>query len=339
LKKTFKIILNFVVFPSIGILLLYLAFKNVDIEKLWNQLKGANFYWVGLSLVLAVTGFYSRALRWKILIEPLGYNPSNKNTFLAVFIAYFANIGMPRLGEITRCGSLNKTDNIPVDKLFGTVITERVIDFLCLLIIIAFVLVVKFKQVSGFFIDNIFNPLFNNYFSSPKFWIIFIISTVTLIALLLLFRKKLLKVSLIKKMVSFFTGLTSGLKSVFKMKKVGLFFFHTILIWAMYILMTYVAFFSIKETSNLSFLDSIFILTIGGLGMSVPVTNGFGAYHWIVALGINMLLGIQLTDISNSPGLLFATICHESQTLMVLLLGPIALFMVFFAKKKKTSSI
>ena len=157
MKKTFKIILNFVVFPSIGILLLYLAFKNVDIQKLWSDIQDANFYWIGLSLIFALLGFVSRALRWKILIEPLGYSPSNKNTIIAVFIAYFANIAMPRLGEITRCGSLNKTDNIPIDKLIGTVITERVIDFLCLLLLIAFVLVVKFEEVGGFFAKKIFS--------------------------------------------------------------------------------------------------------------------------------------------------------------------------------------
>ena len=90
-------------------------------------------------------GFISRALRWILLIEPLGYKPSSRNAILAVITAYFANIAMPRLGEITRCGSLNKTDNIPMDKLIGTVITERVIDFLTLLLLIAFVLIMKFK--------------------------------------------------------------------------------------------------------------------------------------------------------------------------------------------------
>ena len=105
----------------------------------------------------------------------------------------------------------------------------------------------------------------------------------------------------------------------------------------MYVLMTYAVFFAIDPTKNLSFLDAFFVLTIGGLGMSAPVQNGFGAYHWIVALGVNMLLGINIPDISNTPGLLYATICHESQTLMVLLTGPIALFLVFFAQKKKKS--
>ncbi len=328
MKKTFRIILNFIVFPSIGILLLYLAFKNVDLYKLWDGIKNANFYWVGLSLIFAVLGFISRALRWKLLIEPLGYKPSNKNAILAVFIAYFANIAMPRLGEITRCGSLNKTDNIPIDKLFGTVITERVIDFITLLLMISFVLIVKFKQVGGFFAKEIFNPLYDKYFSSIYFWLIFILTILIIAVFIIFMRKRLIKIPFFHKINEFLKGLVHGLKSVFKMKKVGLFFFHTAFIWSMYILMTYVTFFSIDATKNLSFIDSFFILTIGGLGMSAPVQNGFGAYHWIVSLGL-MLYGISQAD-----GLLFATICHESQTLMVLITGPIAMLLVFLAKKK-----
>ncbi len=328
MKKTFRIILNFVVFPLVGILLLYLAFKNVDLYKLWDGIKNANFYWVGLSLIFAILGFISRALRWKILIEPLGYSPSNKNTILAVFIAYFANIAMPRLGEITRCGSLNKTDKIPMDKLIGTVITERVIDFLTLLLMIAFVLIVKFKQVGGFFNKEIINPLYNRYFSSYIFWIIIISALVFSFSFLFFMRQKLMGITVFQKLNIFIKGIFHGLKSVFKMKNFGLFFAHTIFIWTMYVLMTYVVFFAIEPTKNLTFIDAFFILTIGGLGMSAPVQNGFGAYHWIVSLGL-MLYGISQAD-----GLLYATICHESQTLMVLITGPIAMLLVFLAKKK-----
>ena len=329
MKKTFSILLNFVVFPVIGILLLYFAFKNIDLQKLWADIKNANFYWIGLSLIFALLGFASRALRWRLLIEPLGYKPSVKNTILAVLMAYFANLAMPRLGEITRCGSLTKTDNIPMDKLFGTVISERVIDFITLLILIAFVLVMKFDQVGGFFKDNIIDPLHEKYFSSSFFWIIAVLVLASFVLVIYIFRKKIVKNKLFQRINNFVKGLFTGLKSVFKMKKIGLFLAHTVFIWTMYALMTYVVFFAIEPTKNLTFLDSIFILTIGGLGMSAPVQNGFGAFHWIVSLGL-MLYGISQAD-----GLLYATMCHESQTLMILVLGPIAMVMIFLTKKKK----
>lgn len=329
LKKAFNLILNFVIFPSVAIALLYLAFKNVNISELWDKIKNANFYWVGLSLVFSILGFISRALRWKLLIEPLGYNPSKKNTVLAVFIAYFANMAMPRLGEITRCGSLNKTDKIPMDKLIGTVITERVIDLLTLFLIIGFVLVVKFEEVGSFFNQQIFQPIYNKYFLSGKLWLVLLGILILIIVSFILFRKKIYKISFVQKINIFLKGLSNGVKSVFKMKKIGLFIAHTIFIWTMYVLMTYVVFFSIEPTKNLTFIDAFFVLTIGGLGMSAPVQNGFGAYHYIVSLGL-MLYGISQAD-----GLLYATICHESQTLMVLITGPIAMAMVFLSKKVK----
>ena len=329
MKKTFSILLNFVVFPSIGTLLLYFAFKDIDLHKLWADLKNANFYWIGLSLIFALLGFASRALRWKLLMEPLGYKPSAKNTILAVITAYFANLAMPRLGEITRCGSLNKTDHIPIDKLFGTVISERVIDFITLLILIGVVLIMKFNQVGGFFKDNVLTPLYEKYFSSSFFWMVAIVTLICLVLVIYFFRKVIIKNILFQRISNFFKGLITGLKSVFKMKKIGLFLAHTFFIWTMYTLMTYVVFFAIDPTKNLTFLDSIFILSIGGLGMSAPVQNGFGAYHWIVSLGL-MLYGISQAD-----GLLYATICHESQTLMILVLGPIAMVMIFLTKKKK----
>lgn len=333
MKKTLRIILNFIVFPSIGIILLYLAFKDIDINKLWNDIKSANFYWVALSLVFSLFGFVSRALRWKLLIEPLGYKPSSKNTILAVVIAYFANIAMPRLGEITRCGTLTKTDRIPMDKLIGTVITERIIDLLTLFILIAFVLITNFKEVGGFFTDQVFNPLFEKYFSSVTFWIISVTVILFTIVLFYYLKKKLKANIFFQKINNFIKGLFTGLKSVFKMKKLGLFLLHTVFIWTMYILMTYVVFFAIEPTKQLTLIDSFFILTIGGLGMSAPVQNGFGTYHWIVSLGL-MLYGISQAD-----GLLYATICHESQTLMVLILGPVALLLVFLTNKKVNAQL
>jgi len=237
---------------------------------------------------------------------------------------------MPRLGEITRCGSLSKTDNIPMDKLVGTVITERVIDFITLLLMIFFVLIIKFKKVGGFFNNEIFNPLYNNYFSKYIFWIIIISALVFSVGFLFLMRQKLMGMSVFQRINNFIKGLSEGLKSVFRIKKLRLFFAHTLFIWIMYVLMTYVVFFAIEPTRNLTFTDSFFILTIGGIGMSAPVQNGFGAYHWIVSNGLLMVLNIPIEG-----GLSYATICHESQTLMVLFTGPIAMFLVLFAKKKK----
>ena len=128
MRNTIIQILKIAGFLSLGILLLYFAFKGVALDELANIIRDANFWWVGLSLVFLSLSFLSRARRWVLLIEPLNYKPSLKNTFYSLMVGYLANFALPRLGEVTRCVTLGKKEKIPVDSLFGTVIIERFID-------------------------------------------------------------------------------------------------------------------------------------------------------------------------------------------------------------------
>ena len=147
LKKKILKILYHLVFLALGILLLYFAFRGINLNELLIGLKSANYSWVFLSLIFAFLGFLIRAYRWNLLIEPLGYNPSLRNTFYAVAIGYLANFALPRLGEITRCGTLNKTENTPFDALLGTVFVERVIDVISLFLLILLI----FFEITIFF--------------------------------------------------------------------------------------------------------------------------------------------------------------------------------------------
>lgn len=294
--------------------------------------KDVNYYWVILSLGFATAGFVIRAIRWKLLIEPLGHSPSNKNLILAVIIGYFANIAIPRIGEVTRCASVNKTDKIPVNSLLGTVIIERIIDMLSLLILIAVVLVAKISLFKTFFKDNLFIPLYNKYSTSFNYWYIFIFIIVAILVFLLI-RKKLMKTALYHKAVEFLKGLYDGFMTFLKMKKRGKFILYTLLIWFAYFLQTYIVFFALKSTSNLTLFDGLFILVAGSLGMVVPVQSGFGAYHWIVTLGL-MMYGISQTD-----GLLYATLCHESQMILFIIIGSISMFIVFAGKNKNKAEV
>jgi len=329
LKKKINIVLNFIVFPSLAILLLYLAFKGIDLEKAWKELLKADFRWVMISLVFALGGFFFRALRWRLLLQASNQNPPIRTTLYAVVVAYFANIAIPRMGEVTRCATLKKTNDIPLDVSFGTVITERIIDFITLLLIISTVLILDFSFFSNFFWENALEPIVSKFSESKTPLLILVVFFLLIFAALLFFRKKILRLSFVKKGMNFLKGLIKGLFSVFHLKQNGLFLLYTVFIWTCYILMTYVVFFALPSTSHLSFTDSLFVLSIGGLGMSAPVQNGFGAFHWIVSRGL-MLFGV-----SQSDGLLYATLCHESQTLMVLILGPITLLLLFLYNKKK----
>ena len=135
-------------------MLTYFTYKerlSLGLNKVGRDLAGANYFWVGLSLIMALISHWYRALRWNLLINTLGYKPRAIITFYSVLIGYLANVAVPRLGEVTRCGVLSKSENIPADKLFGTVLLERGIDLLCLLALVIIAFVLQLDVLSGFF--------------------------------------------------------------------------------------------------------------------------------------------------------------------------------------------
>lgn len=327
-KKYFKV-LQFLIFLAIGVLLLYFAFKDIDFNNLLNAIINANYLWISLALLAAFVALISRSIRWNMLINPLGFNPKVSNSYHALILGYVANMAIPRIGEITRCGVLGKTENIPVEKLIGTVILERFVDFICLMILILVIFFTKIQFYGSFFVSKIFSPLYNSISNNKLLLILFVLFFIIGIVFIIVFKNRLKKHKLLAKIYNFILGLLDGIKTITKLKNFWLFIFHTILIWFMYFLMTYLMFFSIEQTSFLSPADGLFVMIIGGLGMTAPVQGGFGAFHWIVSLGL-MLYGISMED-----GLIYATISHESQALFMLLLGGISFIILFFNKKVK----
>ncbi len=337
MKKSLLNILKFLAFLSLGIVLLYFAFKGINFQQLVKAFESVNYSWVALSLLFAFIAYASRAYRWRLLIEPLGYKPSFSNSFYALMIGYLANFAFPRIGEITRCGTLNRTDKIPVDSLIGTVIIERAIDLLSLITLLIILIVAKFDFFGSFFNKNIFNPFYKKVAETFNFSVViwvFIFGTIFLFILLyFIFRARLTKLLFVKKTKKVIKGVMSGIRTVYTMKKRGSFLLHTLIIWLMYWLMTYIVVFAIPATSDLTMIDGLFLLVIGGLGMSAPVQGGIGAYHWIVSLGLT-IYGIPRTD-----GLVFATVSHESQALFAIALGTMSFLILFFAGKKKAVTV
>ncbi len=337
MKNSIIKIINFFIFLTIGLILLYFAFKGIDFNSLLNDLKNANYSWVALSLVFAFFAYASRAYRWKLLIEPLNYNPPFKNVFYAVMVGYLANLAFPRIGEITRCGSLTKSDKIPIDSLIGTVIIERAIDMVVLLLLLFVIFVAKIEYFGSFIKENIFIPVYNKFINAVDFPFYYWIGIVALIsgfiALFYYFRKKLKRVKIIHKFRKLLRGVFAGIKTVTKMRNRWEFLLHTVIIWVMYFFMTYVVVYAIPATQSLKPIDGLFLLVIGGLGMAAPVQGGIGAFHWIVSSGL------LLYDISKTDGLVFATIQHESQVFMVLILGTLSLLMLFLNSRRKRKII
>lgn len=328
MKRKIIQVLKFIVLFSIGILFLWLAFRSVDFKKLAEGLKKANYYWLLLSVFFAIVAYLSRSRRWQLLIHPLGYKPSFRNTFHSMMFGYLANLALPRAGEITRCVALGKKERIPVDQLVGTVIIERTIDLLSVFILLIIVVMNSSTIVNEWLKKSIFIPLKEKIFSVfGSTWILWIIAAfLGLVALFLLikYRKKLKKIKFFLRMFDLAKGVINGLKSITKLQRKWEFIFHTVIIWLSYALMTWVVVFALESTSDISFRESIFILVIGGLAMSLPVQGGIGAFHYIVSRGIVVLQGVPLED-----GLIYALLTHESQILFELIIGPVSFLMLF----------
>ena len=328
MRKVIIQTLKFLAFLAVGILLLWLAFRNVDFKSLANGLKEANYWWLLLSIMFGFFAFLSRSRRWVILINPLGYNPTLLNTFNALMTGYLANLALPRVGELTRCVALGKKEKIPVDQLVGTVVVERTIDFLSLVTIMIIMLFTSGDLITQFFKESILIPLQQKVFSFPGFiWIIwgFLISLfVIMLYLLIRYKKNLRKLRFFSKMFDLARGIINGLNTITNLKRKWEFIFHTLFIWINYALMTWVVVFAIESTSHLTFGNSIFLLVIGGLAMSAPVQSGIGAFHYIISRGLAFVEGVKIED-----GLVYALLTHESQLVFVALIGTISFFMIF----------
>ena len=332
LKKIIFKALRFLVFLAIGAALLYLAFRGVDFEQLWENFRNARYIFILLYLMFGFFSLLSRAWRWNLLIEPLDHRPSFHNSFYSLSIGYMANFAFPRIGEITRCGTLSKAEKIPVDKLFGTVIAERVTDLFMVFILLLVLIIGRFDFFGTFIKNNIFDPLIEKLNESVGgSWLLILIAVgipILLVLLYFLFRSRLSKIRIIQKIKSFIKGIVDGLKSIYTMKRRWSFLLHSIIIWGSYWLMTYAALFALPATSELQLIDALFLLVVGSFGFIVPVQGGIGAYHYIVALGLT------LYAVPREDGLAYATLTHGSQMIMLIALGLISMMLMFAVQKK-----
>ena len=334
MKKGFLQTLKFLGFFAVGCLLLWFAFRSVNFSKLMAELKEADYSWLLLSVLFGFFAFASRARRWVLLINPLGFNPSTKNAFYSLMTGYLANLALPRIGEITRCVALGKKEKIPVDQLIGTVVIERTVDFISLLIIMIMLIFTSGEQIGLFLKESILLPIQQKVFSifgnTRALWaVLFVLGIVTLF-LVFRYKKNLRQIRFFSKMFDLAHGITHGLKTITNLKRKWEFIFHTFFIWINYALMTWVVVFALPSTSHLTFGNSIFILVIGGLAMSAPVQSGLGAFHYIVSRGLLIVNGIPVED-----GLAYALLTHESPLIFVAIVGAISFFIIF--RKDKTS--
>jgi uncharacterized protein (TIRG00374 family) len=325
-------IIKYVLILSIGVGMLWLAFSGVSLKDTIKHIMNAKMLWLFLSVAASLIAFYSRALRWNLLIEPLGYKPSDSNTFAALMVGYLANLAVPRLGEVSRCGAISKVESVPFNSVLGTVIIERIIDVLCLLICIMLVAFNEYERLGNFLYENIYIPVTSKFSIIANNPLVVLAVAIVLIGVIyLLFRRHKKGGQKVAKFSALIKGVVNGIDSVRRMKRPVAFIAHTVLIWFMYFLMSYVCFRALEPTSLLNWHAGLFVLVVGGMGMSAPVQGGIGAYHLLVSQGL-ILYGI-----SKENGLAFATLMHGSQTLVVIIIGGLS-YLYLFLKKKNAST-
>ena len=338
-KKWNKIItgsLKYVIFLALSAWLLYISFKEVKWNELVEGLRNTNYWWVGASMLTGWLAIVVRALRWRIIIGPLGYRPSVKNTYDAVMLTYLANFAMPRLGEVVRCGALRKTEKVPFESLLGTVVLERVFDILCLLVVTILVVGLRMDTFGAFLYDKIWQPLMEqNAGTSGLSWLVLISGVLAIVVILLfIFRKKLLQFRAVQKINKLLKGLIDGLKTGFRLKKKNQFFISTLVIWFFYFLQSYTIMCAMPETASLGAVDALFLMVVGALGWVAPVPGGFGAYHFLLSLALLTMYAIPW-----ELGVVFATISHETQAVMMIVFGFLSLAAVLLVGKKKQNTL
>lgn len=285
MKKTLLVLVQYLFFAALAAFFVWLSLKDMDPQK-WAQLRDAldraNYWLLVPVLLLLLLSHWLRALRWRQLMEPLGYYPSKVNTFLGVMIGYFVNLGAPRLGEVLKCTILARYEKIPADKLVGTIVAERAFDVICLLTVFGLTFLFQFDVIHSLTADKM-DALIHG--ANGKTSYIKILLLLAGAVLLFFLARYLLSrfghISLIQKVKTIVVNIWHGLTSVRALKNKPLFFVYTVGIWTLYLLSTWFGFFAISATRHLTLVDALSVLAMGSVGMIIS-PGGIGAYALLV---------------------------------------------------------
>ncbi len=331
LKKTLSQGIKFLIFFSISAFLFWLIYRGQDTSEIFEVLKNeVNYFWIFISLTFGLLSHISRTIRWNMLIESLGKKPRFTNTFLAVMVGYFANLALPRMGEISRCGIITKYEDVSFSKLIGTVVLERALDILMLLLFLLLTMVTQFDVLSDFMTRNpqVSSKLSAVFASSTT---LYVLGGLALI--LFVFRKKFKHTVFYKKLLFTLGNFMDGFRAIRKLDNKLSFVLHTIFIWLMYYMMTYICFFSFGFTSDLPALAGLTVFVMGSFGMVAPVQGGIGAWHFMVIA--TLLIYLPSTPDIEKLSRSFALVVHGSQTAMIIILGALSVIALPIVNRKK----
>lgn len=335
MSSRLKSLIQYILIFGATIFLIWFSLRGLggaDGEDKWEYLlktwNGANKNWLFLMAFLAIASHVVRAERWRMLIVPTGYKTKLSYSFLSLMIGYLVNLVVPRGGEVSRCYNLFKLDKTPVEISFGTVVVERIVDLICLAILIAVAFVYEYEKLFAF-IETL--PWSTSSHANKIYalgYLLVIIIAICLICYWFIKRNKKINEFISRT----WNGFKAGLLSVFKLENKWLFIFHSLLIWVLYFLMSYTVIRAFPQTASLGFTAVLSLFAIGSIAMAAPLPGGAGSYHVFVPKGL-----VFLYLIPESDAVAFTFIFHGWQTAIVIIAGAISLIASSIIIKSKSS--
>lgn len=303
------------------------------LKKVYGDFVHSNLLYLLGVIFLFFLSNISRAIRWQMMMKPIGVDAKFKTAFHSIMLGYFANLGIPRIGEFVRAGALAKKENVKFDKVMGTIVLDRLLDVISLLIVFLITIMISSGQILNFISSNSdLADKINNILGSKVFWFVIVAG---IVVMLFFIKSKKFKNSFIgKKVFSFLKGIVEGIKSIRSVRKPGWFLFHSIFIWFMYFMMNYVGFKAFLPTAGLGLKAAVTVFTFGSLGIVIPSPGGMGTYHFLV------IEALKLFGVNGSDGFSYANIIFFSvQIIGIIAFGILALFSLNISTKKLTDEL
>lgn len=323
LKKTLKLVLPII----LGAFVLYWVYRDFDFSRALSVLQHETQWgWMLFSLIFGVSAQLFRGWRWRQTLEPLDAYPPKKDCVNAIFLSYAASLVIPRLGEVSRCGALAKHDGVSFSQSLGTVVTERIIDTLTILLIAGITILLQMPVFLSF-INQTGTKIPSFVYLLTSVWFYVILFCLIGVAVLFYFLSKTL--SFYERVKGVVLNVWAGVISLKRVRNVPLFIVYTLLIWLSYFLHFYFTFYCFEFTSDLCLMAALVMFVGGTFAVIVPTPNGAGPWHFAV-ISMMMLYGVNATDAG-----IFALIVHGIQTFLVALLGIYGLISFSLSHKKQ----
>lgn len=328
LDKKITNILKYIVLFALAIVLVYFAFRKVEWSAFLDGLKQTRWFWVVLFCIASVTALVLRTIRWRELLSPFDNTLSFIQIWDAINIGNLASTALPGSGELLRCG-LVVSKRLEYDKSLGTMLCERLWDFLALVVLAIIAMVFGWNRFGTYFEDNIFHPLTSN---TGFWWILAIVVVAVTAFIVTVFQLKSRSV-ICGKIADSISRLWSGFTVFSKSKNKLLIALTTLLLWTVYVIMCYCIIKAMPMLQGLDFIDALFFSMMGNFASIIPVPGGIGAYHYLVAAAVGVY------GYSWEIGILYATLNHEIHAVLIIIVGLVAYLHTISVRRSRSTDV